>query len=92
MASLCSTWSWIIVMVAGALPFVVAAAVRAMLILVAVAVSAVVMSSWFPLLGSAILASLPSWQLVSTASVTASSPFAVVITYDNLIRITPVIL
>jgi hypothetical protein len=35
MASLYSSWSWIVIMAAGALPFVIAVVGRAMLILVA---------------------------------------------------------
>jgi hypothetical protein len=44
-------WSWIIVMVAEALPFVIAAAGRAMLILVSAVVRAVVIPRLFPFLG-----------------------------------------
>jgi hypothetical protein len=70
-------------MVAGALPFVIAVVGRAMFILVAAAVRVIIMSSFYPLLGSTILTSFPPWRLVFAASVTASSLFAFVSTYEN---------
>jgi hypothetical protein len=83
MASLCSSWSWIIIMAAVVVPFVIAVAGRAMLILVAAMVHVIVMPGLFPLLGSAISTGFSSWRLVSAASVMAPSPLAVVVTYDN---------
>jgi hypothetical protein len=83
MASLCSSWSWIIVMTAGALPFVIAVARRAMLILVSAAVRAIIMARLFPMFGLAISTGFPSWRLVSPASVTTPSPLAIVVAYDD---------
>jgi hypothetical protein len=83
MASLCSSWRWIIIMVAGALPFVIVVAREAMLILVAAAVRVVIMARSFPSLGSAVSAGFPSWRIVSASSVTASPSLAIIVAYDD---------
>jgi hypothetical protein len=70
-------------MAAGALPFVIVAAGRAMLILVAAAVCAVVMARSFPLLGSAVPTCFPSWRIVYASRITASSSLAIIVVYDN---------
>jgi hypothetical protein len=70
-------------MVAGALPFIIMAASRAMLVLVAAAVRAIVLARLFPVLGLAIMTGFSPWHLISAASVTTPSSLAIVVAYDN---------
>jgi hypothetical protein len=72
-----------VIMAAGALPFVIVVAIGAMLVLVAAAVRAIVMARLVPSLGSAISAGFPSWRIVSASSVMASSTLAIIVAYDD---------
>jgi hypothetical protein len=70
-------------MATGALPFVIVAAGRAMLILVTVAMRAVIVVRSFPLLGPAILTCFLSWRIVSASSIMASSLLAIIVAYED---------